>query len=238
MILCAIHLPDCNTPATFLYKILRPLGSSEHILLVLLPACKHFAEWTFLRVGNRATSNKFLVAGHNLHHKWSKATATCHGHTISPRAAVCMPSFLWYALLPCPYLSNVSFQLSSVQGIALEQIGMGVLARTASESRVKKSRKHQIVTFDATPAKWNIDFYMFLFYHIHPYYIICAGMLLWAGSKFNSSYTTNAVGSKGCSIHLQAAKGFHLQGVAHQRVVPAIVVPGTKGSPPDRPLLC
>ena len=99
----------------------------------------HFAEWTFLRVGNGATSNRLVVAGHNLHHKWSKATATCHGHTISPRAAVCMPSFLWYALLPCPYLSNVSFQLSSVQGIALEQMGMGVLARTASEKRVKKT---------------------------------------------------------------------------------------------------
>lgn len=155
----------------------------------------HFAEWTFLRVGNRATSNKLVVAGHNLHHKSSKATATCHGHTISPRAAVCMPSFLWYALLPCPYLSNVSFQLSSVQGIALEQSGHGSFGKDSlwvtGQENIKSSRLMQPQRSEI--YRVFICFYSTIFIHIIPYVQGC-----WYGPAPNNGpaiATTNAVGS-------------------------------------------
>jgi hypothetical protein len=144
-----------------------------------------------------------------------------------------MPSFLWYALLPCPYLSNVSFQLSSVQGIALEQMGMGVLARTASESRVKKtSNRHVWCNPSEVKYRVFICFYSTTFIHIIPYVQGCMGR----HQIMDQLQLQPMLLVLGCSIHLQAAKGFHLQGVAHQRVVPAIVVPGTESLWPSEKL--
>ena len=136
------------------------MGSLEHILL---SACALCGVAVFYEVGNRAESNKLVVAGHNLQilqHKSSNYHLPWPHN--QPKAAVCMSSVLWNALLPCPYLSNVSFQLSSVQGIALEQMGTGV--RTASESRAKENIKSSLLM---QPEVKDSDS---LFYIIHPDY--------------------------------------------------------------------